>query len=307
MYSDFFKLSELPFSLTPNTLYYQPLASHQEALNLVLVALSSGDGFVKITGEVGLGKTMLCRMLLNELDDQGHISVYLPNSFLSPSEFRASFARELGVYPEGKSHEDLLQAVSDRLVHYAQVGQSVVLLVDEAQAMPRETIEALRLLTNLETESRKLFQVVLIGQPELDEQLDQASLRQLKQRITFSCELQPLSADEVAEYLGARSRSAGYTGEPLFSLAAVKALHQSSKGVPRLLNILGHKALLSAYGKGSTRVEADHVKAAIDDSSSQLSSTLASTAAPDNRFWHGLVVGFVLAFVSMLIVEQVLL
>lgn len=265
MYTEHFGLSELPFALTPNTHFYLNLPTHHEALNLVLVALSSGDSFVKIVGEVGTGKTLLCRKLLNALDDNEYVSAYIPNPILSPDELRLSFAQELGVDARGLPKIELLSAINHRLIELAKEGKKVVLLVDEAQAMPEETIEALRLLTNLETETSKLFQVVLFGQPELDELLRRNSLRQLLQRITFSYHLKPLDKEAVQHYIDQRIQRAGFDGMSLFSRDAANKIAQASKGIPRLVNILSHKALMAAYGKGDSKVNGRHVHSAVAD------------------------------------------
>jgi len=286
MYAEHFGLRELPFTLTPNTRFFLNLASHQEALNLMLVALHSGDGFIKVVGEVGTGKTLLCRKLLNTLDDNHYVTAFIPNSYLSPDEFRCAVASELGIYAQEKSNHDLLQSLTERLIEYAHRGQRVVLLVDEVQAMPDETIEALRLLTNLETESEKLFQVVLFGQPELDKKLDQYSLRQLKQRITYSHCLKKLDEDEVRGYINWRMETAGYSGMPPFDHGTCAAIAKASGGVPRLVNILAHKALLAAFGKGDDRVSATYAYRAIADTegadlpaSSQIKQWLPAVAA----------------------------
>jgi len=266
MYMDHFGLQELPFTLTPNTRFFLQLPAHQEALNLVLVALSGGDGFIKVVGEVGTGKTMLCRTLLNTLDEQNYITAYLPNPYINPEALRQHFALEIGIANALELGDlALMTRINEQLIENASKGRHTVLIVDEAQAMPEETIEALRLLTNLETESEKLFQVVLLGQPELDTLLAKQSLRQLKQRITFSCRLHPLAGDAVELYLQQRASRAGYNGLSLFSKKAVSLLAQSSLGVPRVVNILAHKALMSAYGKGDATVSALHVRRAIED------------------------------------------
>lgn len=265
MYQQHFGLQEQPFGLTPNTHFFLNLPTHQEAFNLILVALENGDGFVKIVGEVGTGKTLLCRKLLNALDD-GFVSAYIPNPYLSPDDFRKSFARELGVELLGSEGSfELLEKINQRLIQLASEGRRVVLIVDEAQAMPEESIEALRLLTNLETESKKLFQVVLFGQPELDTLLARDSLRQLKQRITFAYQLRHLDFEGTGLYVNHRIAQAGYNGMPLFSAPALKAIHRASEGTPRLINILCHKALMAAYGKGERRVSLPRVQAAITD------------------------------------------
>ncbi len=265
MYQQFFGLNDLPFTLTPNTHYFLNLPTHQEALNLILVALANGDGFVKIVGEVGTGKTLLCRKVLNALDDNT-VSAYIPNPYLSPDGFRMSFARELGIELENiKGSFDLLERINQKLIELVAGGKRVVLIVDEAQAMPEKTIEALRLLTNLETETTKLFQVVLFGQPELDELLGRTSLRQLRQRITFSYQLKHLDQEGTGQYLQHRLTLAGYNGIALFKSAAVKQLCAAADGTPRLINILAHKALMVAYGKGDRQVTPAHIKVAVDD------------------------------------------
>jgi MSHA biogenesis protein MshM len=265
MYTEHFGLSELPFALTPNTHFYLNLPTHHEALNLVLVALSSGDSFVKIVGEVGTGKTLLCRKLLNALDDGDYVTAYIPNPHLTPSELRASFAQEIGVRLAGLEKYELLNAINLRLIELAKQEKKVVLMVDEAQAMPEETIEALRLLTNLETESAKLFQVVLFGQPELDELLRRDSLRQLLQRITFSYRLKPLDKEAVQHYIDQRVQRAGFGGVSLFKRDAADKIAKASRGIPRLVNILSHKSLMAAYGKGDGKVSSKHVYSAVKD------------------------------------------
>lgn len=265
MYTEHFGLRELPFTLTPNTHFFLNMPTHHEALNLMLVALASGDGFVKVVGEVGTGKTLLCRKLLNALDSEEYVTAYIPNPYLSPDEFRKSFAQEIGLEVVGLEHFDLLNAINQRLIELAKDNRKVVLLIDEAQAIPEETIEALRLLTNLETESAKLFQVVLFGQPELDELLGQQSLRQLLQRITFSYQLRHLDQEAVGHYIDQRIQRAGFEGMSLFKRDAAKKIAQASGGTPRLINILSHKALLAAYGKGDLKVESSHVVKAIED------------------------------------------
>lgn len=265
MYTEHFGLSELPFALTPNTHFYLNLPTHHEALNLVLVALSGGDSFVKIVGEVGTGKTLLCRKLLNALDDGEYVTAYIPNPHLTPSELRVSFAHEIGVELSGLKKFELLNAINLRLIELAQQNKKVVLMVDEAQAMPEETIEALRLLTNLETESAKLFQVVLFGQPELDELLRRDSLRQLLQRITFSYQIKPLDHEAVHHYIEQRIQRAGYNGVSLFKRDAANKIAKASRGIPRLVNILSHKSLMAAYGKGDSAVNSRHVLSAVED------------------------------------------
>ncbi len=265
MYLEHFGLSELPFGITPDTSYTVITRSHQEALNTLLVALGSGEGFIKITGEVGTGKTLLCRRLLRALPD-GAVSAYLPNPYLAPRTLLLALAEEIGVNvgPEIDDYH-LLQRVNRALLDYAANGQAVVVCIDEAQAMPLETLESLRLLSNLETEKRKLLQIVLFGQPELDRKLAEPSVRQLQQRIAFHYRLSGLARDEVGNYLSHRLRVAGHRGDSPFGGQAVRCLHRASRGTPRLLNILAHKALLAVYGEGRHQVRGSHVRRAAAD------------------------------------------
>ncbi|MEW6311511.1 MAG: AAA family ATPase [Pseudomonadota bacterium] len=266
MYEAFFGLREKPFALTPNTGFLVQLAPYQACLNLLRVALAEGEGFIKITGEVGTGKTLLCRALLNELDPSRYQLAWLPNPSLSPLALRQALAHELHVPDvEQLDTHGLLAALHARLIELAGEGRSTVLLIDEAQALPVSTLEGLRLLTNLETEQSKLLQVVLFGQPELDQTLARQDLRQLRQRITFSYALRPLDVADATRYLTERLAVAGYRGEPLFERSAVRLLVQGSRGIPRLLNILANKCLMSAFGEGSRCVGVRHVRRALAD------------------------------------------
>ena len=265
MYLDHFGLTELPFGITPDTSFTVVTRSHQEALNTLLVALNSGEGFIKITGEVGTGKSLLCRRLLQALPDNS-VSAYLPNPYLAPRTLLLALAEELGVAVDAESDDyHLLKSVNDALLAYAGEERQVVVCIDEAQAMPLETLESLRLLSNLETEKRKLLQIVLFGQPELDRKLAEPSVRQLLQRIAFHYRLSGLAREEIANYLAHRLRVAGYRGEDVFGKQAVRCLHRASRGTPRLLNILAHKSLLAVFGEGKHAVRAAHVRQAAAD------------------------------------------
>jgi len=265
MYKAHFGLRELPFGITPDTSFVYGCNSHQEALNTLLVAIKNGEGFIKITGEVGTGKTLLCRRFLATLDEH-HVSAYIPNPNLEPRTLLFALAEELKVVlPKQADQHQWLKGLTLALLNFARQRKTVVLCLDEAQAMPIETMEALRLLTNLETEKRKLLQVVLFGQPELDQKLAQESVRQLRQRITFQYRLTALSRDEVDQYLAHRLRVAGYRGNRMFTKAAVRLVHRKSHGVPRLVNIVAHKAMLLAYGEGLQQVMPYHVRAAASD------------------------------------------
>lgn len=285
MYLYHFGIKELPFSLTPNTHFYFGLPSHDEAMQVLTTALQTGEGFIKVTGEVGTGKTLLCRKLLNEVPDAFKIA-YIPNPSLTPEEMRFALASELGI--RGLSNinqQQLTQKIQLKLLDLQKKGLGVILIVDEAQTIPWETFEALRLFTNLETESRKLIQVVLFGQPELDEMLQSERLRQLRQRITFSYTLRPLTQDELSAYIEHRMKTAGHKGKSLFSNSAKKALFKYSQGIPRLTNIMCHKAMMLAYGTGTHEIERKHIVAAANDTDAVDMSTksiigwLVATAA----------------------------
>jgi MSHA biogenesis protein MshM len=265
LYLDHFGLSELPFGITPDTSFTVLTRSHQEALNTLLVALNSGEGFIKITGEVGTGKSLLCRRLLQALPENA-VSAYLPNPYLAPRTLLLALAEELGVAVDSASDDyHLLKRVNEALLAYAGDERPVVVCIDEAQAMPLETLESLRLLSNLETEKRKLLQIVLFGQPELDRKLAEPSVRQLLQRIAFHYRLGCLGREEVGNYLAHRLRVAGYRGEEVFAPRSVRSLHRASRGTPRLLNILAHKSLLAVYGEGKHAVLPRHVRQAAAD------------------------------------------
>ena len=297
MYESYFGFREAPFGLTPDPSYFYAGASYQDALNTLLVAAHNGEGFIKIVGEVGNGKTMLCRTFLHALqkplggdisDANGEdaavlgeletevraqterrplfVTAYIPNPYIDPRGLLVALAEEfeVPVNPGGDLHQ-LVKSVTAGLLTIAERGQHALVCLDEVQAMPQHTLEAVRLLTNLETEKRKLLQVVLFGQPELEERLRQRSTRQLLQRITFQCTIAGLRKEEVAEYLRHRIMVAGYKGRFLFSSSAVKALHTASGGTPRLVNILAHKTLMLAYGEGVREITSKHVRMAAED------------------------------------------
>lgn len=264
MYLKHFGFREKPFSLTPDTQFFLNEQSHRNALNTILVSLSHSEGFIKVVGEVGTGKTILCRKLLALLDKR-FLSSYIPNPYLTPAELKGLIAREIGADIDREmSSDQMLLAIYKRLLMLAKAGRQVVLIIDEAQAMPRDTIEALRLMTNMETEKRKLLQIVLLGQPELDTLLNRADLRQLKQRIVFSEYLHPFTTAGAKHYLQHRLRSAGLE-RPLFTPLALWLLAKGSRGIPRLLNVMAHKSLLLAYGCGDYCVGTRYVARAIAD------------------------------------------
>lgn len=263
MYHKYFGLNELPFSLSPDTSFFFAYGHYANALNTLLVALRTGEGFIKVSGEVGTGKTLLCRKLMNTLGDKFKI-VYIPNPQLSSYGLQVALAEELGLKITRYVHR-LNKMITTRLLELAREGKRVVLCIDEAQAMPEETMESLRLITNLETEKAKLVHVVLFGQPELDDLLNQRSVRQLKQRITFSYKLQPLDNAGMHAYIMHRMVVAGFRGGMLFDESALERIYIASRGIPRLINILCHKSLMVTYGQGARSVNQDAVLLSIRD------------------------------------------
>jgi MSHA biogenesis protein MshM len=278
MYLRHFALRESPFSITPDSAFFYPHDSAQAALNTLLVALRSGEGFLKIVGEVGCGKTLLCRQLLKTLQGEC-VTAYIPNPDMGPDDLLLALLHELGVAGlspnlSGRrrsgppSRRLLMESLANCLFQHAKAGRRVVVCIDEAQALPLATMESLRLLSNLETEKQKLLQLVLLGQPELDTRLARPEIRQLLQRITFSEYLGPLSGPQVGPYLQHRLAVAALdeaTDLQVFLPAATQALARCSAGVPRLVNVLAHKCLMLAYGENSHRVGLEHVRLAAAD------------------------------------------
>lgn len=268
MYLRHFGLREMPFAITPDTSFFYPHEGAQAALNTLVVALRSGEGFLKVVGEVGCGKTVLCRQLLNVLGDEYRMA-YIPNPDMGPHDLLLALAQELAlpISPAAGRHQILTQITQGLLAH-AQSGRRVIVCIDEAQAIPVRTVESLRLLSNLETEKRKLLQIVLLGQPELDVKLARTEIRQLLQRITFSEYLGPMDESRVPDYLRHRLSLAAIdhnTDTQVFEPDAACALGCASRGVPRLVNVLAHKCLLLAYGENQHRVKVAHVKLAVQD------------------------------------------
>jgi MSHA biogenesis protein MshM len=268
MYLRHFSLREVPFSITPDTAFFYPHEGVQAALNTLLVALRSGEGFLKIVGEVGCGKTLLCRQLLRTLQDE-FVTAYIPNPDMGPDDLLMALAQELDIQllPPLSRHK-VLADLQDGLLRHAQAGRPVLVCIDEAQATRMATLESLRLLSNLETEKRKLIQIVLFGQPELDTLLARPEIRQLLQRITFSDYLGTMKAERIPAYLEHRLAIASQdenTDVKLFEPDAARLLAGSSGGVPRLVNVLAHKCLMLAYGEDEHRIQARHVHLAAAD------------------------------------------
>lgn len=265
MYLNHFGLAEPPFKITPVTVFFFSGANRGEILDALIYSISEVEGIIKVSGEVGSGKTMLCRMLLERLPE--HIeTIYLANPSLSREEMLYAIADGLGLNIEGERVGIIMQNIQNRLEEKAREGKRIVVLVDEAHAMPPDTLEELRLLYNLQVGNAKLLQIVLFGQPELNAKLDQPNMRQLKDRIVHHFHMQPLSRSILESYLMFRMRAAGYHGPNLFSPGAIKLIADKSNGLMRRVNILADKSLLAAFIEDTYYIKPQHVQAAIRDS-----------------------------------------
>ncbi len=265
MYLEHFGLDEPPFRITPVTVFFFSGANRGEILEALIYSLSEAEGIIKVSGEVGSGKTMLCRMLLERLPK--HVeTIYLANPSLSREEMLYAIADALGLSIDGKRVGLIMHGIQDKLEEKAREGKRVVVLVDEAHAMPLDTLEELRLLYNLQVGNAKLLQIILFGQPELNAKLDQPNMRQLKDRIIHHFHIQPLSRNTLENYLMFRMRAAGYRGPDIFSPNAIKLIADASNGLMRRINILADKSLLAAFVEDTHNIEARHVQAAMRDS-----------------------------------------
>lgn len=266
MYHQFFGLNGPPFRITPDTSFFYSGGEREALIKAIAYAINHGDGIIKVVGEVGSGKTMLSRVLASQLPANTTL-VYLLNPSLQASDLIFAIGRDLGLtFASPSRKSDALQLVQNTLLDMHANNQKVVVFIDEAQCMPLETLEELRLLSNIETETEKLLQLVLFGQPELDEHLSHNTVRQIKERIIHSFYLKPFTASEVGEYLSFRLHKAGYNASPLFSASALKLLTRYSSGLPRKLTIFADKSLLAAFASKSKTVEAVHVRLALKDS-----------------------------------------
>ncbi|MCX7893759.1 MAG: AAA family ATPase [Burkholderiales bacterium] len=265
MYLAHFGLEEPPFRITPHTEFFFAGANRGATLDALVYAITHDEGIVKVSGEVGSGKTMLCRVLIERLPKNVE-TIYLASPSLSRDEILHAIADDLHISLPGARTTLLIRALQEHLIRLYGEGRRVVLLIDEAHAMPLESLEEVRLLSNLESTKHKLLQIVLFGQPELDEHLNLPSMRQLRERITHAFRLEPLVRADVASYVDFRMRQAGYRGAPVFSAQALRLIASASEGLTRRINILADKALLAAFADGSHQVTAKHARAAIRDS-----------------------------------------
>jgi type II secretory pathway predicted ATPase ExeA/transposase-like protein len=264
VYLEHFRLKEPPFRITPHTDFFFQGADRGATLDALQYAILNDEGIVKVTGEIGSGKTMLCRVLIERLPAEVE-TVFLANPSFSRGEILQAIAAELGVQSAAAGAPPLRELQAHLIQVYAG-GRRVVVLIDEAHAMPEETLEQVRLLSNLEAHRHKLLQLVLFGQPELDTALDKPSLRQLKDRITHSFRMRPLTPDEVSKYISFRLHAAGCSGPEIFGSEALAAIAEASGGLTRRINVLSDKALLAAFMNDSRTVALAHAQAAIADS-----------------------------------------
>lgn len=261
MYTEFYGFREAPFNITPDPRFLFLSRGHQEAFNHLLFGIQERKGFIQLTGEVGAGKTTLCRALLEQLGPDYRTALIL-NPRLSPLQLLKVILEELEL-PVRHSRSSCMKELNEYLLQQAEWGHDVVLLIDEAQDMDRQLLEEVRLLSNLETDERKLLQIVLVGQPELRDLLDDRGLRQLRQRILVRYHLGPLSRQDTERYVLFRLSAAGANSRPMFSSPALRAIHRYSRGVPRLINAVCDKTLLCGFVLDEFRLRARHVRRAI--------------------------------------------
>ena len=292
MYEDYFGLERPPFKITPDTSLFYEGGKRGDILAALVYAIHRGEGIVKVVGEVGSGKTMLCRMLQLKLPDTVEI-VYIANPSVSAEDILFVIAHELSLsITRDASKHEVMRGLQDYLLQRHMENKQVVLFVEEAQGMPLDTLEEIRLLSNLETDQNKLLQIVLFGQPELDANLTQQSIRQLRERITHNFDLEPLSQDEIHNYLNFRMRQVGYTGPELINQTVAKKVEQHSAGLLRRINIIADKILLSAFAEGTHNLSVKHVTAAVNDSS----FSQEVTQEPRTYWWLAALIALALAY-----------
>lgn len=262
VYQEFFRLTEAPFDITPNPRFLFYSAKHREAFNHLLYGIRERKGFVQLTGEVGAGKTTLCRAALEQLD-QHYTTALILNPMMSADELMRAIGLEYGLPVTGLDRLTTLAVINQFLLQQVDRGKDTVLIIDEAQDLTDELLEQVRLLSNLETDNRKLLQIVLMGQPELRDRLNQHKLRQLRQRITVRFHLPPLSREEMAKYITHRLHVSGGNGKPYFTGPALWRVHRYSGGIPRLVNALCDKALLAGFVNQTGRISYKLVSRAI--------------------------------------------
>ena len=265
MYKSYYGFSEMPFNITPDPKFLYLSPTHQEALQHLKFGVEEHKGFIVIVGEVGCGKTTLCRRFLNELDPARYDTALILNPRINENQMLRAILHELGEEATADNPHDLVLQMNRTLLDRIAAGKDIVLIIDEAQNLSFEVLEQIRLLSNLETDQQKLLQIVLIGQPELKSVLRRPELRQLRQRILVHCELSPLDPYELAHYVNHRMATAGWNGRPVFTASAMRKIHGFSKGIPRIVNNLCDKSLLSAYIRESDEINYWDVRRAVVD------------------------------------------
>ena len=265
MYKNFFSLNEKPFTITSNPNFLFLSERHREAMAHVLYGIKERVGFIEITGEVGTGKTTLCRALLNQLDERTK-SAFIFNSNMSESQLMRSITEDLGIPSSEKGRGGLYSALNRYLIRQLSLGNNVVLIIDEAQNLSNKLLEQIRMLSNLEAENQKLLQIVLVGQPELREKLKAVSLRQLRQRIAIRCHIEALGEEEVPLYIEHRLRLAGANGRgPVFENDALEEIFRYSSGIPRLVNIVCDRALIAGFTRDQKSIDGEIIKQCVHE------------------------------------------
>jgi general secretion pathway protein A len=265
MYQSYYGFKEMPFNITPDPRFLYLSPTHQEALQHLKYGVAERKGFIVLVGEVGCGKTTLCRRFLNEIDPARYDTALILNPRVTETQMLKAILTELGEAKLARSQADLVAQMNRVLLERIARGRDIVLIIDEAQNLKFEVLEQIRLLSNLETDKQKLLQIVLMGQPELKDVLARDELRQLRQRILVHYELHPLSANDVHQYIQHRLTLAGSTGRPSFTRWALRAIHRGSRGIPRIVNNLCDKALLAAFIRDSDEVNYWDVRRAVRD------------------------------------------
>ena len=287
MYRKFYKLTRNPFEISPDPYFFYPTSRHNEALANLNYGVQRRKGFVVVTGEVGTGKTLLVRCLLEALNRNQISFAYVFNPRLSVLDFLRYVLTDLRLPMTGKTKSEMLAHLNNYLIARFRRGSTAALIVDEAQLLSWELLEEIRLLTNLETSQQKLLQIVLVGQPELDQKLDSPQLRQLKQRVGLRCRLEPLSLDELRGYVHRRLELAGANshGATIFADGAIESVHRFSRGIPRLINTLCENALVSGYARQSSQVTPEIIQEVATDFRLNVTSDeeAPQLADPDSR------------------------
>lgn len=271
VYLEYYGLTEAPFDITPNPRFLYFSTKHREALNHLLYGIRERKGFVQLTGEVGAGKTTLCRAMLEQLGDK-YATALILNPVLDADQLMKAIAMEFGLTVKGLDRLETVAAINEFLLKLVEEGRDAVLIVDEAQNLTHDLLEQVRLLSNLETDDRKLLQIVLMGQPELRDRLNDYSLRQLRQRITVRYHLRPLKRPEIGQYVQHRIHVSGGNGTPSFTVPALWRIYHYSQGVPRLINAVCDKCLLAGYVQQRERIDYNMVGTALRELEGTLDS-----------------------------------